>query len=203
MYKPELKLSCSIGDGLEEAYFLMDSDVATTADLDLTILCDVLEHAAQKCLARNVPMPKNLRIHADNCASETRNQTAFKFGALLVNRSIFKQICFTYFAVGHSHGVPDQRFSEVRSTLTKQDAIQSPKDFIAAVQKVVPRQGRELRVERLQCLYDFKGFVEELDIQVSGHTSTHQKLQQNLEVCHQFSLMTRENFCHWAVGDFL
>lgn len=194
MHRPEMKLSCCISDGLEETFYLMDSDVPTTANLDWTILCDMLEQSSDLCAARTLHLPKNLRIHADNCSAETRNQFSFKFGAILTYRMAFQQVCFTYFAVGHSHGLPDQRFSEVRAMLSRQDVIQTPEDFVAAVQKVVPRQGRQLRSQRLQCLYDFKSFTDLLDIQVSGHTSTHQKLQDNLEVCHSFTLLLRRTF---------
>ena len=113
-----MKLSCAISDGLEETYYLMDQNISTTANLDLTLLSDMMEKAAKLCRERNVPLRKKVRIHADNATSETRNQTAFKWGALMVHRSIWTQVVFTYFAVGHSHGLPDQRFSVVRSKLT-------------------------------------------------------------------------------------
>jgi len=195
MERPEMKLSCAISDGLEETYYLMDQNISTTANLDLTLLSDMMEKAAELCRERNVPLPKKVRIHADKATSETRNQTAFKWGALMVHRSIWTQAVFTYFAVGHSHGLPDQRFSVVRSKLTTEKVMETPDDFLAAVRKVVPTGGRQLRAQSVHSLFDFKEFLEPLECQLSGHTSTRKKLLNNEEVCHSFTLMTRKTFC--------
>jgi len=195
MMRPELKLTCGISDGLEEVYYLMDNDVTTTANLDLTLLSDMMNQAVETRRSRNVPLPKNLRVHADNATSETRNQTALKWGAVMAYRSMFSQVAYTYYAVGHSHGLPDQRFSEVRGKLCSESVLQTPEDFLSAVKKVQAPSSGVLRAERCSSLFDFKALMEQLQVDVSGHVSTHNRLVNNVETVHSFTLMTRETFC--------
>ena len=137
----------------------MDNDVTTTANLDLTLLSDMMNQAVETCRSRHVPLPKNLRVHADNATSETRNQTALKWGAVMAYRSMFSQVAFTYYAVGHSHGLPDQRFSEVRGKLCSESVLQTPEDFLSAVKKMQAPSSRVLRAERCSSLFDFKALM--------------------------------------------
>lgn len=154
-----------------------------------------MSQAVTTLRSRGVPLPRNLRVHADNATSETRNQTAFKWGAVMAYRSMLSQVAYTYYAVGHSHGLPDQRFSEVRGKLCSESVLQSPEDFLSEVKKVQAPASRVLRAERCSSLFDFKAPMEQLQVDVSGHVSTHNRLLNNVETVHSFTLMTRETCC--------
>ena len=105
MERPELKLTLAISEGHEEAYYLMDPTLSGTANVDLTIIADMIARSYDEAKSRGVPFPTGLRLHADNCSAELRNQSALKFGCWLIHRRVFDQVALTFFVVGHSHGL--------------------------------------------------------------------------------------------------
>ena len=133
MRRPELKLTLAVVDGQVERFFLSDPTVGTTANKDLTIITHCIEAALQETLKRSAAC----RVHADNASAETKNQTLFKYGAFLVFCDIFDDFVFTYFRAGHPHGLPDQRFSEVRHHLFASDVLQHPEDFLRIINQVL------------------------------------------------------------------
>ncbi|CAJ1416724.1 unnamed protein product [Effrenium voratum] len=183
MHRPELKLTLAVVDGQVERFFLSDPTVGTTANKDLTIITHCIEAALQETLKRGVAFPRNCRVHADNASAETKNQTSFKYGAFLVFCDIFDDFVFTYFRAGHSHGLPDQRFSEVRHHLFASDVLQHPEDFLRIINQVRPREGRVLQAETLSSQWNFKAWLEQLPLQVHGHTSTQAKLRAGQHAC--------------------
>lgn len=178
-------------DGLLEIYNLMNQDIPTNANLDISLICEAILLCHNKIEG---DLPHGLRIHADNAASETKNQVAFKAGAVLLNLKIFDVVSFTYFQTGHSHGLPDQRFSEVRNLLFQQATLQCPDDFIQCLKKVKPRQQRELEVRQVQCLEDWHKFTQPLEITLHKHTTTHKMKKSGQHACHYFLMMTREKY---------
>ena len=145
MERPEMKLTVVVTDGICESYYLMDQAVSATANLDLTLISEELLNAFEHCQHRGVQFPVGLRVHADNAPSEMKNQLAMKFGSWLLHLNVVESVVFSFFMTGHSHGLPDQRFSEVRFELASQNVLESPMDFINAIENVKPRQGRSLQ----------------------------------------------------------
>ncbi|CAJ1440051.1 unnamed protein product [Effrenium voratum] len=162
MHRPELKLTLAVVDGQVERFFLSDPTVGATANKDLIIITHCIEAALQETLKRGLPKE----------SAETKNQTSFKYGAFLVFCDIFDDFVFTYFRAGHSHGLPDQRFSEVRHHLFASDVLQHPEDFLRIINQVLrakveimsvrPREGRVLQAETLSSQWNFKAWLEQL-----------------------------------------
>lgn len=145
-----LQIHCwisKVADGLLEHFFLMDEDIAPTSNLDLSLMTETMSRCYYYIQRiGKASYPRGLRVHADNAAAETKNQVAFKFGAYLLWNGYFDNVVWSYFQTGHSHGLPDQRFSEVRHLLFQESVLECPKDFIKVLQQVKPRQQRELLI---------------------------------------------------------
>ena len=179
LWRPECRFIGCLAEGLTENFFIGDCDLVKNASLDLTLISHVSHQARAELEQRGVALPLTLRLHSDNASSELKNQLAFKWCAWLLHRNLFKEIVISTFRVGHSHSKIDQRFSECRSVLSESANLESPADFLSALQKVKPREGRRLNLEEIQAAADFDKFFQNLEVCVSGHTQTHQKSQKD------------------------
>ena len=164
----------------------MNHDIPTTANLDISLISDAMLLCYNRLHAAGLQFPKGLRVHADNCTSETKNQVAFKAGAFMISQGFFDVIVWSYFQTGHSHGLPDQRFSEVRHLLFQESTLQTPSDFVKVLEKVKPRQQRELAVQRVECMEDWNKFLEPLEITLHSHNTTSRMKQAGQHACHSF-----------------
>lgn len=66
---------------------------------------------------------------------------------------------------------PDQQFGEIASVLVKQQLLQNPAQFGAAVEKGLrqPRpRGRKLHISEMHRVRDWKTWTEPLNIQIGG-----------------------------------
>ena len=185
-------------DGLLEIYNLMNHDIPTTANLDISLISDAMLLCYNRLHAAGLQFPKDLRVHADNCTSETKNQVAFKAGAFMICQGFFDVIVWSYFQTGHSHGLPDQRFSEVRHLLFQESTLQTPSDFVKVLEKVKPRQQRELAVQRVECMEDWNKFLEPLEITLHSHNTTRRMKQAGQHACHYFLMVTREKYAQFG-----
>ena len=184
---------------MEEAFFLADNDVPTTADFDMTIIMDVVRRSYELSQQSGRAFPEVLRLHADNGSGELKNQTCSKCMAWMVWLRLFKSIQVTHFMAGHSHGLPDQRFSEVREKLfAVVGVLEDPADYMKIIEKVEPREGRKQRISRLHALYDFKSFFDDMEVKMSGHTQTQGKERANQQAVHSFSFVLREDYQNLA-----
>ena len=80
-----------------EIYNLMNHDIPTTANLDISLISDAMLLCYNRLHAAGLQFPKGLRVHADNCTSETKNQVAFKAGAFMICQGFFDVIVWSYF----------------------------------------------------------------------------------------------------------
>ena len=191
-WRPELTLVGAIVEGLCEHYILADLDLPKNANLQCTLLGLVLEETQQALKARGRTMPRHLRLHTDNASGEGKNQTILYLAAWLVRRGLFDSVTLSQFRVGHSHGKPDQRFSEIPTALAQSALLENPEQFAEAIaQGVKPRENRTLKTHRLQATIAFKEFFEAMALKTSGHTQTKGKTESNLEAVHVFSVTTR------------
>ena len=191
-WRPELTLVGAIVEGLCEHYILADLDIPKNANLQCTLLGLVLEETWQTLKARGKGMPRHLRLHTDNASGEGKNQTILYLASWLVRRGMFDSVTLSQFRVGHSHGKPDQRFSEIRTALAQSALLETPEQFAEAIATgVKPRENRTLQAHRLQATIAFKEFFEAMGLKTTGHTQTKGKTDSNLEAVHVFSLSTR------------
>ena len=115
-----------------------------------------------------------------------------KYAAWLVYNKRFVSVDLTQDRVGHTHGRQDQRFSVVGFELSKCATLEDPEAFETAIkEKVKPMRGRRQHVEQVRGSYDWKGFFDNLDVSVSGHTQTKDKTLANLEAVHVFRFARR------------
>ena len=193
LWRPELTMVGAITEGLHELYFVCDPDLSKNADLHCTIVGHCIERAHEAFQARGRPFPRHLRLQTDNATAEGKNATVFCLASFLAQRRMFSSVTCSQFRVGHTHSKIDQRFSEVRNTLSQCNQLEDPDSFCAAIQTGVnPREKRELVVERVRAAANFKEFFQQLEIKVSGHTQTKKKTERNEEAVHCFSFERRD-----------
>ena len=192
-WRPELTLVGAIVEGICEHYILADVDISKNANMQCSIIGLVLEETKTALQAQGKQMPCHLRLHTDNASGEGKNQTILYLAAWLVRRELFDSVTLSQFRVGHSHGKPDQRFSEVRFALAQCSLLEDPDHFANAIQQgVKPRESRVLKVHRLQATVDFKSFLEAMELKTEGHTQT-KKNENNEEAVHVFNLSRYES----------
>lgn len=191
LWRPEIHLLGAVSPVCEH-YFLCDADLKKDASMQVTVLSSALDITYRKLAARGRDMPTELRVHTDNATAEGKNQTMLKFAAWLVNKGHFDQVSLTQFRVGHSHGLNDQRFSECREVLSASPVLEEPAAYQEVLQKgMAAREKRDLDVQLLHATADWKRFFELLELNVSGHTQTHQKKVAGKDAVHFFVLTTR------------
>lgn len=201
-WRPEMTMLAAIVEGLTEHYVLVDQDITKNADLQSTILGLALQESIDMLKARGKELPRHLRVHTDNASGEGKNQTMFYLSSWMLRRKLFDSVTLSQFRVGHSHGKPDQRFSEVRWALSQSPVLESPDQFAETIrQSVKPREGRTLKVHKVGASLEFKHYFEELALKTSGHTQTKGKTEQRMEACHVFSFCRRETMAEKVVGN--
>ena len=84
----------------------------------VTSIMHVLEDVRSR---RGNRLPPILRIQADNCARENKNQYMFALCATLVGLKYFAEVHLSFLIVGHTHEDIDQRFSVISGTLKPRD----------------------------------------------------------------------------------
>eukprot|EP00435_Cladocopium_sp_Y103_P074937 s296_g52.t1 len=193
LWRPECRFIGCLAEGLTENFFMGDCNLVKDANMDLTIVSHVLHEAQMLLQERSVALPSVLRLHSDNASSELKNQLTMKYCSWIIHRELFKEIHLTQFRVGHSHGKIDQRFSEVRGILADSANLETPTQFLEALRRVKPREGRSLNLEVVHATLDFGAYFQELPTVVSGHTQTKGKTQRGEEAVHVFIFQLRKN----------
>lgn len=169
LWRPELHFQACLVEGVEESYYISDCDLPKDSNLQNTLLFHTLERAHRHFNAKDLPMPKCLRLHSDNCSGEVKNQWLMKAAATLIWREDFDEVWLTQFRVGHSHWKVDQRFSEARTILAHAKELQTPSEFSEKIaQRLVPRQGRTSHVAVVNASLDFKEMLDPLPMNVTG-----------------------------------
>ena len=192
-WRPEMMMLGAIVEGLTEHYILADQDMVKDSNLQCALIGLVLEESVKALQAQGRPIPCHLRIHTDNASGEGKNQTVFYLAAWMARRKLFQSVTLTQFRVGHSHGKPDQRFSEIRWALSQCSRLETPEHFAEAIESSVrPRENRSVKVHKVGASFDFKTFFQHLQLSTSGHTQTKGKSDQNVEAVHVFSFARRE-----------
>ena len=82
-------------------------------------------------------LPPVLRIQADNCSQENKNQYMFAFYAALIGLGYFAKVYLSFLLVGYTHediDYNDQRFSVISSTL-KRHNIDLIQELLELIQK--------------------------------------------------------------------
>ena len=194
LWRPELHLVGCLSIGLIEEYFLSDPDMPKNS----SYICHLVAHALDEC-ARHLAqagkaMPAHFRLHSDNATGEAKNQTLMRFASYLVATEKFETVSLTQFRVGHTHGLIDQRFSEVRKALAESPLLSTPAEFCQAIREgVTPHGQRQLRASHVTAALNWSDHFGKLPTETSGHTQTKGKTDAHLEAVHSFQFMLRRN----------
>ena len=107
---------------------------------------------------RGGTLPPVLRIHADNCGRENKNQYMFALCATLVGLGYFAEVYLSFLLVGHTHEDIDQRFSVISGTLKRQD-IDSLRELLELIKKGASHTKAFATSRHLEYVWDWKKFI--------------------------------------------
>jgi hypothetical protein len=142
-------------------------DGRATKDSNNTInsLCHVLRQHQ-----RTGPLPEVLYIQLDNATGENKNRFILFFCALLVGAGVFEKVKLSFLPVGHTHEDIDQLFSRFAESLRRMDCF-SWDDLERIIRSSYHSEnGSQPEVVRNPKVPDFKGWMEDKEIDISGHT---------------------------------
>ncbi|CAL1144838.1 unnamed protein product [Cladocopium goreaui] len=169
LWRPQVHLIGYICHGVCEGFFVVPADVPNDSSCEITVIETILDWAHDILRSRKCSMPTNLVLETDNCAREGKNSIVAKWSCQAVAKGKFLSVSHIYGEVGHTHGPVDQRLSIAVSAFSNEDTIQTPGDFLKILDtKVSPVKGRELKNGMLEGTWDYKTWVEQLGLQISG-----------------------------------
>ena len=116
-------------------------------------------------------MPRHLNFLSDNATKEGKNQVMMKWCCFAMASNKFDSVTFNTFRVGHSHNPIDQRLRTAATALSRAAVLQDADQFRERVRAhVEPIHNRVLHQEHLHTSYDWATLLNNLDINVPGHT---------------------------------
>ena len=83
------------------------------------VITSIMHVIADVRTRRGGTLPPVLRIQANNCGRENKNQYMFALCAMLVGLGYFAEVYLSFLLVGHTHEDIDQRFSVISGTLKR------------------------------------------------------------------------------------
>ncbi|CAL1156826.1 unnamed protein product [Cladocopium goreaui] len=140
LWRPQVHLIGYICHGVCEGFFVVPADVPNDSSCEITVIETILDWAHDILRSRKCSMPTNLVLETDNCAREGKNSIVAKWSCQAVAKGKF-------LSVSHIYG---EDFLKILDT------------------KVSPVKGRELKNGMLEGTWDYKTWVEQLGLQISG-----------------------------------
>eukprot|EP00439_Symbiodinium_sp_Y106_P038404 s2714_g4.t1 len=145
-YRPSAHMIGLYVPGIAECYFLTESDLKKDSSTNLTCLSRGLFLLKKILASRNLPLPENLVIQADNTSRETRNSIGLQYGAWLVGQQAFRNVDILFY-----------------------------RDFQQHLLQMQPGGGRELHVEIVDASWDWKQFFDTSGMIFKGITINEQQ----------------------------
>jgi hypothetical protein len=192
LWRPECRFVGCLAEGLTENFFIGDCTLVKDCNLDLTIISHVIHEAQRILQERSVALPSVLRLHSDNASSELKKPGGNEVLRVGLPQTNLPGNPFDTIP-GGAFPWEDQRFSECRSVLANSANMETPAQFLKALEKVKARESRTLNLEQIHATVDFTEFFSELPAVVSGHTQTAGKSQRGQEAIHVFIFQLRKN----------
>ncbi|CAL1166136.1 unnamed protein product [Cladocopium goreaui] len=170
-WRPQVHLIGYICYGVCEGFFVVDSDLPQDSSCEITVLETVLDICQKILQSRGCEMPAHLIIETDNTCKEGKNAIVARWSSLAVAKHKFASVSHVFGEVGHTHGPVDQRLSIAVTAFSNEDTIQSPEDFLKILDtKVSPVKGREMINMMLPGTWNYKLWLDQLGVQISGLT---------------------------------
>ncbi|CAK0905437.1 unnamed protein product [Prorocentrum cordatum] len=165
LWRPALHMTGVAVRGYLDGFFVMSSDQKKDSNMQATVLSRTLDVVSSMCDGRGTCMPRTLILGVDNTCRESKNQYFLTFLGWLKSTKKFDTI-------------------EVH-------VLQDPQEFCDFIKESVPKVAdREILAEVLGGTCDFKEWVQQLNIKLSGLAATHQ--MHDPEVTHVWRIMSRE-----------
>ncbi len=168
-FRPQLHFLGAITHGLSERFWVADADLQKDAASTCELLARLIDEALLALQATG-KRPKHLWCQLDNTTRENRNSLVLSFLAVLVGLGYFSSTAWQGMMVGHTHIDQDQRFSVCGASLAWEKVLQTPDDFVRAIQqRVAPARGRTQIVERYCASREWSSFLGGLHLDFHGH----------------------------------
>ena len=195
-FRAELRMVGLLAEGVLEGFYLIPDLTAKDSNLTISLVNHSLNKIKAMLGAQGLSLTEEMRIHSDNAPADQKNAHMLKYCSWMVGMGWFKRCTLSMFRRGHSHSIIDQRFSEVRGSLSRAKLLEGPDDFHAAnANGVLARKNRQLHVEVVHGSYDWRNFLQDnIKSSVSGHVQTPAMTEASLQACHYFEFCRREGF---------
>jgi hypothetical protein len=189
LWRPTLHVVGAIVYGYYETYCIMDSDQRKDSNMNMTIICILLNLLWDDFKDTPHHLPRNLAIGFDNTTRESKNQWFALFLAFLRTAQKFDGTGSQNLTTGHSHNRQDQRFSSAATLLSGAPVLEDPEEFADYIRThLKPADGHKLKVFVLDQTLDFQSYFASFGIKISGLAATHTEPDTN----HSWSFVSRE-----------
>ena len=200
--RPQLHVIGVVVPGLLEGYFFAEGDVKTDSNMNLTVIARSLDLCKEILTGRGLAMPLHLAVMADNTTRDQRNQFAM-IGVGKLAHDQFESTACTFYKKGHTQNDCHKGFNDVAEILSAARTLETIDDFMALLaEKMVPRRGRQLHVEKIDATYDWKSYLMWLNVSMKGLAKT----ADCRDVVHSFRFVKRRDLelyqqkCVWDVN---
>ena len=93
--------------------------------------------------------PKKLKIFADNCGGQNKNNNLCLALLMHVHKGLFERVELSYLVPGHSYNSCDRAFGHIQTQYKKIFAIHTPEEYVDIIKNSNKKQG-EIPVYRMQ-----------------------------------------------------
>ena len=183
-----------------ECFWVADPDTIKEANLEITLLARLLHHCADHTPGTSLPGTSLCRWHANGQTIVTTlqgkaNISSSQSSMLGKSGNTSECVEMTNSKAGHGHNQQDQRLAEATTAIMNARVLQQPIDFVNVLQqRIVRRNNRKLFAERLPASLDWKSFFGLLPTNMTGHTQTANMKAVQVETCHVWRFVRRQNF---------
>lgn len=180
--------------------FVADSVMPHDSSMVCECLARALEHVKRTAEKRNLPVPCEMTLIADNTVRESKNTTTMLFLAMLQSRGLFSSTALLNHVKGHTHNILDQMFGVLSRQFQWLDFLPDIWAVAEELRAVLRRpalknflSGAEPVVEVLESVRDWQGYFNQLQIHITGG------LRLDLTANHAFLFLYRR----WALQSSL
>ena len=189
LWRPVLHMTGLIVEGIGEFYQIAESDCKKNSDMNIQCLSHILDKVRGIFQSKLLVVPQHLVLLTDNTTREQKNQFTMLFAAYLVASEKIQSVTNNFFRVGHTHMKLDQRFSVAASRLKATQVLQTPGAFLTHLRNTMTWGNRITNVELNPGAWNWKLFLEPVNINISGLAST----ALNPDVCHTWRFVRRQD----------
>ena len=174
MQRPRLRCNACIMHGLEVLVVVSRADFPKSTN----VTCEIVAHMLTRARARGLDL-RHVKVHLqlDNTSSSNKNVVLLRFLAYLVGAGFVREAEADFLRKGHTHEDIDQFFGMVASWLVRQRYLETPEDFVKAVQRFLdtldgrpwPQDRAHRRAASATQVHDWKAWLEHAP-QLKNHT---------------------------------